>query len=119
VGTSITTIDSFTLQAFSTFYHTANYFAPNNTTIKKEAGWKGIQTAVNNNCSRVRNSLTDDCIMNGTVKRFCYQHCFNGLFMLHLLENGYGFKQNATNKWSVEFQEQVRERGIYTMCYGC
>jgi hypothetical protein len=116
---TITTIDSFTLQAFSTFSYTANYFAPNITTVKKEVdSWKDILTAVNNNCSRARNSstVTDECIKNGKAKRFCYQHCFNGLFMLHLLESGYGFKSNATNQWSVEFQDKVRERGIRHGC---
>lgn len=77
--------------------------------INKADGWKDVKNAVNNNCSKTRNSSTDDCIMNGKVKRFCYQNCFNGLFMLYLLESGYGFNESATNDWSVEFQEKVRE----------
>ena len=30
--------------------------------------------------------------------------------MLYLLESGYGFNEQAPNNWSVEFQNQVRER---------
>ena len=64
---------------------------------------------MNSNCSKLRNSSTDNCIVNGTVKRFCYQSCFNGLFMLYVLESGFGFNESAANKWSVQFKEKVRE----------
>lgn len=101
-----------TFTAFSTFSYIAHYFPPDGSstfTVKKEDGWGSITNAVANNCSVTRNSTNDECVTKGKMKGSCYQNCFNGLFMLHLLENGFGFNnKSTTNNWTVEFQDQMQ-----------
>ena len=105
------------LQAFSSFYYTTNYFASNVTTVKKAQGWVSIREAVMKNCSLPRNGATDNCIVNGKVHKSCYQSCFDGLFMLYLLEYGFGFNNDTNARdWSVEFQNQVREGLMICAC---
>ena len=36
-----------------------------------------------------------------------FQRCFDGVFILHLLQQGFGFTSNTTHTWTVTFKSQV------------
>ena len=41
--------------------------------------------------------------------------CFNGVFMLHLLEAGFGFNASVTG-WEITFADKVRCEVMYSAC---